>query len=223
MATEGGGTRVRSAEGRATVLATAGTAALALSPGALTVYLAFQSGGFFPGATAVATLIVLALLVLRVLLARDPIQGLSAPLALAAGALMLLAVWILASSAWSDSTARALTEFDRTLLYLLALVLFGTMPRDARTVRWMIWALAGAFAALSIIGFVTRTLPDVWSAPAELQRNRLSYPIGYWNALGLVAGFALVLCLHLTCSSREPAPFASWRWRPCRRWAPPCS
>ena len=111
---------------RARVLATAGTAALALSPGALTVYLAFQSGGFFPGATAVATLIVLALLVLRVLLARDPIQGLSAPLALAAGALTLLAVWILASSAWSDSTARALTEFDRTLLYLLALVLFGT-------------------------------------------------------------------------------------------------
>ena len=206
MAKADGGSPVRSEEGTTRALATAGTAALALSPGALTIYLAFQSGGFFPGATAVATLIVLALLVLRVLLARDPIQGLSAPLALAAGALTLLAVWILASSAWSDSTARALTEFDRTLLYLLALVLFGTMPRDARTVRWMIWGLAGAFAALSIIGFITRTLPDVWSAPTELQRNRLSYPIGYWNALGLVAGFALVLCLHLTCSSREPGP-----------------
>ncbi len=94
-------------------------------------------------------------------------------------------------------------EFDRVLLYLLALVFFGSFARSSPYGRWLVRGLATALVAICTAALITRTLPDVWSAPAGIQNNRLSYPIGYWNALGLVASLALVLCLHLTSSARE--------------------
>jgi O-antigen ligase len=170
----------------------------------LIVYLSFESGGFFPGATAAASLAVSMLLLGRVLLADDPFEGVGPPLAVAAGALMLFAAWTLASGAWSDSSSRAMIEFDRVLLYLLTLVFFGSFARHSSFMRWMLRGLALGMTAVCAAAFITRTLPDVWSAPAHLEIGRLSYPIGYWNALGLMASLALVFCLHLTSSSREP-------------------
>ena len=35
-------------------------------------------------------------------------------------------------------------------------------------------------------------------------QNRLSYPLTYWNALGLLAGLGIVFCAHLTTSLQEP-------------------
>jgi O-antigen ligase len=172
-------------------------------PGGLTVYLAFESGGFFPGAAGVTAVLLALLLIARVLLARDPFAGMSGPLAIVAGALMLLAAWTLASAAWSDSAARATLEFDRVLVYLLALALLGSLPRSAWTARRLVWGLAVGMTLVCTAGLITRTLPDVWAAPPELQRNRLSYPIGYWNAFGLMAAFALVFCLHISSSARE--------------------
>ena len=34
--------------------------------------------------------------------------------------------------------------------------------------------------------------------------DRLSYPLTYWNALGLLAAVGTILCFHLTCSRAEP-------------------
>jgi hypothetical protein len=174
----------------------AGWLLLAFVAGILTVYFAFQTGAYFPGPTAVGTLALIVLLIGRVLLAERPFAGLSVPLGVAAGALTLLAGWILLSAVWSDSPARAMTEFDRALLYLLALVFFGSFPRDPRMARWLLWGLALSMTALCTAALITRTVPDFWSAPAALQRNRLNYPIGYWNALGVVASLALVFCMH---------------------------
>jgi hypothetical protein len=95
-------------------------------------------------------------------------------------------------------------EFDRALLYLVVLCCFGSFARTSRYVRWLVWGVAIALVVICTAGFITRTLPDFWSAPPDLQRERLSYPIGYWNALGLAAAIGLVLCLHITSSAREP-------------------
>lgn len=183
-----------------------GILAAAFVPAALTVYFCFQKGAFFPGATAVGVLVLIVLLIGRVALAKEPFAGFSPLLGVAVGAMALLAVWMLASTGWSDSSARAMIEFDRALLYLLALVLFGSLPRQAGTLRWMLRGVALAMVFVCVVAFVTRTLPDVWSVPAGLQSQRLNYPLGYWNALGLLAALALVFCLHLTCSAREPRP-----------------
>ena len=137
------------------------------------------------------------------LLAKQPFAGFNAWLGVTIGAMALFAAWVLASAAWSDSSARAMTEFDRSLLYLMALAFFGSLPRTPKSARWLLLGLAAAMVTICMAGFVTRTLPDVWAAPPERSAERWGYPIGYWNALGMAAAFALVFCLHLTCSARE--------------------
>lgn len=178
---------------------------LVLLPGALTVYLAFNSGGYFAGSTAVASLVVIAALALRAILSDAPLAGLSRPLAVAAGALMLYAVWVLLSGEWSDSSARALIDFNRVLLYVGVLVLFGTAPHSPARLRRILWGLAAAFTVVCAAGLLTRAFPDVFTIAPAVQNERLSYPIGYWDALGLMATLGIVLCLHLASSENEPA------------------
>ena len=91
------------------------------------------------------------------------------------------------SAPWSDAPARALIEFDRALLYLLALASvrlgapnFGERPLDGPGV--------GARHRRRVRdrardAGTSRCLAD----PETIANERLSYPLTYWNALGLIA------------------------------------
>ncbi len=177
---------------------------LALLPGAAFVFLAFNAGGFFPGTPALAAFVLLLVLISRIVVAKDPFAGFSPALGVAAGTLALYAAWTLLSATWSDSTSRALIEFDRALLYLVALVLYGSLPRDSWRIRWMTRGLALAIAVVCGVGLLTRLFPDVWPIAENLSENRLSYPITYWNTLGLSAAIGTILCFHFASSAREP-------------------
>jgi hypothetical protein len=177
----------------------------ALLPAGLVAYLSFNSGGYFAGSTSFAALVLALALLVRIIAAEDPFAGFGLAVAIGAAALMLFGAWVLLSSSWSGSSARALIEFNRVLLYVLAVLLFGSLPRSTERVRWMVWALVAAIAAVCLAGFLTRVMPDVFKIAPAAQRERLGYPIGYWNALGLLAALGSVLAAHLTCSSKEPA------------------
>ena len=79
----------------------------------------------------------------RTTLAEHPFEGYNRQLGVLLLALASFALLQLASALWSHDIARALDEYDRTLLYLLALALFGSMPRTRARMRWLIRALAG--------------------------------------------------------------------------------
>src|SRR3954470_24485081 len=104
------------------VLDRLGTWGLIVLPGALLVFLSFNGGGFFPGTPALVAVLLVLVLASRIFLVPQPFDGFSPALTVAAGALSVYAVWILLSATWSDSAWRSLVEFDRALLYLLALV-----------------------------------------------------------------------------------------------------
>ena len=175
-----------------------------LLPGALTAYLAFNAGGYFPGEpVAVATLLLL-VPARRVMLAPDPAAGLSRGLLLAAAALALFALRTLVSGAWSHAPARALIEFDRALLYLVALVLFGSLGGGVERLRWMVRGIALAAVVARAISLTTRLLPGVWPIAYESLTSRLNSPVTYWNALGLLAALGVILCFGMTASEREP-------------------
>ena len=184
--------------------ARAGLAFVLLLPGALTVFFAFHAGGYMPGTAALVAAELAMVLGLRLTLARRPLEGLSVPLALAVGAIVALGAWTLGSAGWSHAPGRALLEFDRILLYGLALVLFGTLARTAVRVRWMLYGLALALVLVCGAALMSRLLPDLWPTVSEFKPARLSYPVSYWNTLGVVAAFGIVLCGHLACSLREP-------------------
>jgi O-Antigen ligase len=178
--------------------------ALLLLPGALTAYLSFNAGGFYPNTVGFAAVILAMVLALRILVAERPFQGLGPRLAVAAAALALLCVWTLLSALWSDSTARALLELNRLLLYLLALLLFGTIGRSSARFRLALWGLALGILVVCAAGWTTRALPDVWPVDPSIANNRLSYPLTYWNSLGLLASLGVILCFHLTSSRGQP-------------------
>jgi O-Antigen ligase len=143
-------------------------------------------------------------LVGRITLARRPFEGWSSALALGSGALAALAVWTLVSALWSDAPARALAEFDRTLLYGLVLVLTGTAVARIGDLSMLLRWTAAAFAAIALAGLLTRLLPETFPISSGFLPERVSFPLTYWNAMGIACALGALLALHLTASGREP-------------------
>jgi hypothetical protein len=165
--------------------------------------MSFVSGGFFPDTTALATIVLLLVLLVRVTVARTPFAGVSAGVCAAGIALTGFAMWTLLSGRWSDSPARALLEYNRALLYVAAFVLAGTVARSPARARVVLLALTVAAVGVSVAATATWLLPEVFPAGGDLDRVRQGWPTSYWNATGLIAALALVWCTSLTCSGRE--------------------
>jgi len=143
------------------------------------------------------------LLVALLTLARRPFPGVGVPFVLGAVALGLLAVWTLLSATWSDAPSRALVEYDRVLLYLLAYLVLGAIGCSPTRLRWLTRGVAAGAFAVCACGLATRLAPDVWSIGSSIAPQRLSYPVTYWNALGLLAAVGFILCFALTSDDRE--------------------
>ncbi len=43
----------------------------------------------------------------------------------------------------------------------------------------------------------------MWHTAPGVSNERLSYPVTYWNTLGLLAALGIVLAFHLSCSLSE--------------------
>ncbi len=171
---------------------------------AFTVFLAFNAGGFFPAATATAALAICLLLVMGVMLISRPFEsftpGLLVPIALLAG----FAGWTLISATWSNAPGRALLEFDRALLYVLILAFFGMLVPGHNRLEWGLRGLVIAAVVICGAAWITRVAADLWPIAVDVQPERLSFPLTYWNALGLISTLALIACVHLASGDREP-------------------
>ena len=172
--------------------------------GAVTAFLAFRAGGFFPDTTAVAVLVLAVALLLRVTLAAEPFAGFGRAAAIVLVALAGFACWTLLSATWSDAPARAVVEFDRALLYVLAIAFCATVAREEGDLtvlqRWVLLA----FGAVAAAGLASRLAPDVFPISGRFVAERLSFPLTYWNANGIVGALAVVLALHHASGAQEP-------------------
>ncbi len=156
--------------------------------------LAFLSGGYFISSWGIAAMVLLAL-VAALALAGASVGGRLGLIALAGWA--LLAAWQGISMAWADDPARARNVMGLTLLYLaaLALPMMGLRKRS-----WLPRASEGALAVSVVVvgaGVAARLFPGFGEDPTA----RLSWPVGYWNALGALAAFGLVLAIGIGASS----------------------
>jgi O-antigen ligase len=180
--------------------------ALMLLPGALIVFTGFNAGGYFPGTPAVVAIVLSQVLLVRILQARRPFEGIAPVTLVAIVAMGLYAALTLASALWSHSTGRAVIEFDRAWMYLLVLLLFGTVRASDANLRWLVRGLALGASIVCVAGLLTRLMPNVWHTAPDVSNQRLSFPVTYWNTLGLLAALGIVLAFHLTCSLREARP-----------------
>jgi O-Antigen ligase len=181
----------------------AGIVAVVLLAPAAVLYLAFNAGGYFPSAPGFVAIVLAQALVLRTTLGERPFEGFSRALAVPLAALTLYAAWQLASALWSHATARTLDGYDRTLLYILALTLFGSLRYTRTRASWLIRALVVGLAAVCLAGLISRLLPHTWPTAGQFFAERLNYPLTYWNAEGMIAAMALILGFHLTADPAE--------------------
>lgn len=130
---------------------------------------------------------------------------------LAVGALAAMAVWTAAGLAWTSSDERTWTEIARLLVHLGVLVLAASAFGPSSWRAAIVGAATGA-AAVCALAVLSRLDPGTFGADAAADAfgiNRLSRPIGYWNALGAWAGMTTALGLGLGAHARHPAARAA--------------
>jgi hypothetical protein len=181
-------------------------AAVVLVPGVLVAALSLFSGGFFPGAVGAATAALLLLLVARLTVAREPLEGVGPAVVLVGAALAGFAAWTLVSASWSGSSSRAVVEYQRVLLYLTVFALIGSVGRTDGRAALLVRGLAAGAAAVGVAALAVWLLPDVFRVDRAFGGDRLNWPTSYWNTTALLAALGAVWCLHLTAAPRERRP-----------------
>jgi O-antigen ligase len=122
------------------------------------------------------------------------------------GLLGAFAAWTWLSAAWSNDVSASALDAERLLLYLSAVAAFLLFDRSQVT-RFLL----GLLAAISLVGVWALSLRafggpgsyDVASVSADATR-RLAAPLGYSNALGLLAAIGIVLAVGLAVPLRRP-------------------
>jgi hypothetical protein len=122
-------------------------------------------------------------------------------------ALAAYAAWSALSLTWTESSERTIAEVARAVGYI---GLVGLIASLVDRVSWRAAAGGIAFGALLVcsVAVASRLIPDVFPAaaqPGATFSNRLSYPFGYWNAVG--AWGAMSSAIGLAWSAHDRSRF----------------
>jgi hypothetical protein len=176
----------------------------------LVVYLALKGGGYEPIVRDQLGIAIWWGVVLGLAVGALPVSRLRRGSWVALGLLAAYVVWVALSIAWSRTPAGSFEDLGRVATYLgvfaLALSLRG--PRGARR---MVAAVGSGIAVVAAVALLSRLHPAWFPGADETveflksSRNRLAYPLGYWNGVAALAAIGLPLVLHMATSARRIA------------------
>jgi hypothetical protein len=172
---------------------------LAVIAAAVVTAIAFRDGGYFPTEWAWSAL-ALFLIAANALLFSDRLSIGRLELAMLA-LLTGFVAWIALSSIWSTSLERSILELQRGLVYLAALLMVFLVARG-RSMKELLAAVCGASLLVSTVALTKLFFPDRFSVPTGVF-YRLSEPLGYPNALALVAVIGALLAAAFAAHSRS--------------------
>ncbi len=180
-----------------------------IAPLLLIAGLALAGGGFDLSDRHLAGLAVWLVVVGLLALGVAARASLGRPFYWASGLILGLALLSAISSLWSGSIELSVTEADRVLVYLgFFLAAFLIAQTDQRRQRFA-EGIAIGLALIAFAALATRLLPHVFDAGPGLGSGpRLRYPLGYWNADGIVFGIGVALALWMSRRSLT----AALRW-----------
>jgi O-antigen ligase len=172
-----------------------------IAPLALILGLAIAGGGYDLAPRHVAGLAVWLIVVCLLAFGALGRAPLGRPFYWASGLILGLALWSAISSLWSGSVELSVIEADRVLVYLgVFLAAFLIAQTDQRRQRFA-EGLAISLVAIGLMALASRLLPHVLASGELGNGPRLRYPLGYWNADGIVIGMAAALMLWLNRNS----------------------
>jgi O-antigen ligase len=144
------------------------------------------------GATAamLATLVAAPFAAWALMRSRDRAAPRSGPALLAIGGVAGLAVWAGISILWAPAGDLAWTEANRIALAALALMIgIGIASMVPQAPERFAVGLSIAAAPVVLWALLARCMPTVFGS--DFEPSRLQAPVGYWNALALVAVVAI--------------------------------
>ena len=180
----------------------AGALALAVGVGALLVFVAVMEGGLDPvfrQQLAVSLLWALGLLVLYEVL---PLATVSRPSWRVLLSFALVVGWTASSLLWTESVERSYADLTRQLGYFAAIAI-PVLGLGARSWKPAAAGWAAAILLVPLLALVSRTLPNEIMSGALDDLERLSYPLGYWNALACWCAMAVCVALAVSSGSRS--------------------
>ena len=161
------------------------------------IAIALANGGYFERTQRASALALASLAGIALLFRGRARFGVHERVALAA--LVSLLVWTALSALWSSSTAEPLREAERALVYVvgLAAVLIASNRRSLPAL------LAGALAAIVLASAYGLGSYLLAGKPANSEQHSLLYqPLGYANAVGILAAMGVVLALGILGRAR---------------------
>lgn len=182
--------------------------ALGIGVAAAVFALSYANGGFAPTTRAYAGMAAWWLLGAGAAIGVASARANISRLALAAvGSFAAFAVWILISTNWASDAERAFAQFNQVSLYVAVFAIAIVLARLVRA-DVLVGGVALALASIAGVAFVSRVFPSTFgvqpgSAILAPLASRLSFPLGYWNGLGIEIGLAYPLLLALMTSRRS--------------------
>lgn len=171
-------------------------------------FLGIDGGGYDPLVHSQVGIAVWWILLLGALVGALPRLLPSKPALVALGLFAVFVVWTALSLIWTESAERTSIDLARVLTYLglFSFVLCVKAPREPQRV---IAAVGSAIVLIAVLGLLSRLHP-AWFPSADQtaqlladSRERLSYPLNYWNGLGALIAIGIPLVLHLSVSVRS--------------------
>lgn len=120
-----------------------------------------------------------------------------------AGIVFMLGVWVALSSIWSISPSGTSREVERILVYIALALAVAVVLRRGDGPAVVAGALGGS-ALVCVYALTMRLFPDKFDTFDDPHEPyRLAEPLGYYNALGLLAAMALLLAFGVTAHTRR--------------------
>jgi O-Antigen ligase len=159
---------------------------------------ALAQGLFQPTGYAAASIVIWAAVIAGLLGRGLPAAPVGRAAAAAGICLAATAILATASIAWADDQGRAFEEAVRVSFYV-GLFALSACTASMEGIRQWLAGMTVGLAAVSLIGLVGYLQPGLLTDSGNEIANaagRLSYPLGYWNAMASLFAVAAVLLAH---------------------------
>jgi O-antigen ligase len=187
-------------------------AAVGIGVAGVVFALSYANGGFAPTTRAYAGLAAWWILgagaAIGIASARSRLDRLAL---VSLGLFAAFAVWILISTRWASDSERAFAQFNQVSLYVAVLAIAIVVARLVPA-SWVVGGVALALSAIATVAVVSRFFPSSFGVHPGQQlkllaplADRLSFPLGYWNGLGIAVALAYPLLLAIMTSRRSRA------------------
>jgi hypothetical protein len=136
-----------------------------------------------------------------------PLEAIGRRTALVGALFAGFGAWTFASTFWAANAENAFNEFNRVSLYLAVLVVAVAGAARRGTDRWADGLCLGIVATIAV-SLSSRLFPELFST-RQLEvllpsaASRLSFPVGYWNGLGIFASLGFPLCFRTALVARR--------------------